>query len=116
VLVEPSALTRMAVAGYLRECGYAVIETDGPDEAKRVLQAGMKADIAFIDLDARDGVDGFGLAKWIRAERPEIRVLLTSGVRRTAETAAELCEQGPHLSKPYEHRDLEAQILRLLAR
>lgn len=106
----------MAVAGYLRECGYQVTETDGADEARRVLQAGAEVQVAFIDLDTTDELDGFGLAQWIRAERPEVKVLLTSGARRTAETAGDLCEQGPHLAKPYDHRELESQIRRLLAR
>jgi DNA-binding NtrC family response regulator len=115
LLVEASALTRMAVAAYLRECGYQVTETGGAAEARRVLQAGAPAQVAFIDLDAQGELDGFGLAQWIRAERPDIKVLLTSGVRRTAETAGELCEQGPPIAKPYDHRELESQIRRLLA-
>lgn len=108
-------LARMALAAYLRECGYKVIETDGPIEARHVLEAGTMPDIAFIDLDAKGEIDGFGLAQWIRAERPGIKVLLTSGVRRTAETAGDLCEQGPDLAKPYDHRELESRIRRLLA-
>jgi CheY-like chemotaxis protein len=116
LLVEPNALKRMAIAGYLRQCGYEVVETDGPGEARRVLEAGAKADIAFIDLDNEGEIDGFELAQWIRRQRPDVKVLLTSGVRRAAETAGDLCEEGPHLAKPYEHRDLEAQIRRLLAR
>jgi len=106
----------MAVAGYLRQCGYQVTETDGAVEARRVLLAGAAVQVAFIDLDAGGEFDGFGLAQWIRAERPEVKVLLTSGARRTAETAGDLCEQGPHLAKPYDHRELESQIRRLLAR
>jgi DNA-binding response OmpR family regulator len=116
LLVEASALTRMAVASYLRECGYQVTETDGAAEARRVLEAGFAVQVAFIDLDSGGELDGFGLAQWIRAEHPEVKVLLTSGVRRTAETAGDLCEHGPHLAKPYEHRELERQIRRLLAR
>jgi DNA-binding NtrC family response regulator len=116
VLVEASALMRMAVAAYLRECGYQVIETAGPAEARRLLKNGTVAEIALIDVDAEVETDGFGLAQWIRAERPGIKVLLTSGVQRTAETAGDLCKQGPRLAKPYDHRSLEAQIRRLLAR
>jgi CheY-like chemotaxis protein len=116
LLVESNALKRMAIAGYLRQCGYGVVETDGPTEARRLLDSGAKAHIAFIDLHAQGENDGFALAHWIRKQRPDVKILLTSGVRRTAETAGELCEQGPHLAKPYEHRDLEAQIRRLLAR
>ena len=115
LLVEASALTRMAVASYLRDCGYQAAETDGAAEARRLLQAGAAPQVAFIDLDIKDELGGFGLAQWIRAERPDVKVLLTSGVRRTAETAGDLCEHGPHLAKPYDHRDLESQIRRLLA-
>jgi len=30
MLVEANALKRLAIAAYLRECGYEVVETDGP--------------------------------------------------------------------------------------
>jgi DNA-binding response OmpR family regulator len=106
----------MAVAAYLRECGYQVIETVGSAEARRLLQGGAPADAAVIDVDADGKTDGFGLAQWIRLQRPDIKVLLTAGVQRTAQTAGDLCEQGPRLAKPYDHRNLEAQIRRLLAR
>jgi len=115
LLVEARALTRMAVAGYLRDCGYQVAEADGAAEAKRLLEAGVAPQVAFIDLDIKDEIDGFGLAQWIRAVRPDVKVLLTSGARRTAATAGDLCEHGPYLAKPYDHRDLESQIRRLLA-
>lgn len=115
LLVEASALTRMAVAAYLRDCGYTVAEAAGAPEARQLLQSGALPQVAFIDLDSGDEPDGFDLAQWIRAERPEVKVLLTSGVRRTAETAGDLCERGPHLAKPYEHRELEREIRRLLA-
>lgn len=116
LLVESSALMRMAIAAYLRECGYVVTEADNPTEARQLLEAGTQADVAFIDLEGTGQIDGFGLAHWIRKTRPDLKVLLTSGARRAAEAAGDLCEQGPHLAKPYAHRDLEAQIRRLLAR
>ena len=115
VLVEAKPLMRMAVAAYLRECGYQVIETTGPAEARRLLQSGTMADLALIDIDADRESDGFELAQWLRLQRPDIKVLLTSGVQRTAQTAGDLCEQGPHLANPYHPRNLEAQIRRLLA-
>jgi CheY-like chemotaxis protein len=115
LLVEASAVTRMAVAGYLRGCGYQVTEAAGAAEARRVLQAGAAPQVAFIDLDIGDELGGFDLAQWIRAERPDVKVLLTSGTRRTAQAAGDLCEDGPHLAKPYNHRNLEREIRRLLA-
>jgi DNA-binding response OmpR family regulator len=116
LLVEASALKRMAIAAYLRECGYTVIEADNPAEARRLLEAGTETDVVFIDLEATGQIDGFSFAHWVRKAQPDVKVLLTSGVRRAAETAGDLCEEGPHLAKPYAHRDLEAQIRRLLAR
>lgn len=116
LLVEGNALMRMALAAYLRECGYVIIETDSPTEARRLLDAGTKADIAFIDLEATGEFDGFGLAHWIRKTLPGLKVLLASGVRRAAEMAGDLCEQGPHLARPYSHHELETHIRRLLAR
>lgn len=107
---------RMALAAYLRECGYIVLETNSPTEARRLLDAGMKADIAFIDVEATGELDGFGLAHWIRKTHPSLKVLLASGVRRAADMAGDLCMQGPHSAQPYPHRDLEAHIRRLLAR
>ena len=116
LLVESSPVVRMAIARYLRECGYAVVEADNPAEARLLLETGTKADVAFIDLEATGQIDGFALAHWIRKTRPDLKVLLTSGVQRAAETAGDLCEKGPHLAKPYAHRELEAQIRRLLGR
>ena len=34
---------------------------------------------------------------------------------RTAEQAGELCAKGPHLTKPYDHALVEAEIRKLLA-
>ena len=52
-------------------------------------------------------MDGFGLAQWVRRERPWLKVILTSGAARTAKEAGDLCEQGPVLAKPYDHAELE---------
>lgn len=105
----------MALADYLRECGYTVVETSDADEAITVLEADVPVDIAFSDIAMPASLDGFGLAQWIRRERPGIKVILTSGVARSAKAAGELCEHGPMLAKPYEHADLERRIRALLA-
>ena len=85
------------------------------DEAITVLEADVPVDIAFSDIAMPASMDGFGLAQWIRRERPGIKVILTSGVARSAKAAGELCEHGPMLAKPYEHADLERRIRALLA-
>jgi len=115
LIVEADVLVRNAVAGYLRECGYIVIEAAGPDEALGVLEADKPVDVVFSEVNFRQG-DGFALAQRIRRDWPRIKIILTSGVHKTCEEAGELCEHGPMLAKPYEHRDLERHIRQLLGR
>jgi CheY-like chemotaxis protein len=115
LVVADEVLVRMAVSDYLRECGYNVVEASDAHEAIEVMTSEAGVDIAFADITMPGSLDGFGLAQWIRRERPDIRVVLTSGVARSAKAAGELCEDGPMLAKPYEHADLERRIRALLA-
>jgi CheY-like chemotaxis protein len=116
LVVEDDVLVRSIVAAYLRECGFDVIEANSADEAIRVLQAEVRVDIVFSDIQMPGSMDGFGLAQWIRRERPWLKVILTSGAARTAKEAGDLCETGPVLAKPYDHAELERNIRALLAR
>jgi CheY-like chemotaxis protein len=109
-------LIRTVVAAYLRECGFDVVEAGSADEAIRVLEADINVDIVFSDVNMPGSMDGFGLAQWLRRERPGLKIILTSGVARTAKEAGDLCEHGPMLAKPYDHAELERHIRTLLAR
>jgi CheY-like chemotaxis protein len=115
LIVVDEVLVRMAVSNYLRECGYNVVETGDAQEAIEVMTSDVAVDIAFSDIAMPGKLDGFGLAQWIRRERPDIKVVLSSGVARSAKAAGELCEHGPALAKPYDHADLERRIRALLA-
>jgi CheY-like chemotaxis protein len=116
LVVEDDVLVRTVVAAYLRECGFDVVEAGSADEAIRVLQADIGVDIVFSDVNMPGSMDGFGLAQWLRRERPGLKVILTSGAARTAKEAGDLCEHGPMLAKPYDHAELERHIRTLLAR
>jgi len=115
LVVVDEVLVRMALSDYLRECGYNVVETSDAQEAIEVMTSDVAVDVAFSDIVMPGSLDGFGLAQWIRRERPDIKVVLSSGVARSAKAAGELCEHGPILAKPYEHADLERRIRALLA-
>ncbi len=115
LLVHGDILVRTALAAYLRECGYEVVEAGTPEEATQALRLEMKFDLAFLDIEGNEGA-GFQLAQSIRKHRPEVRVVLAAGIPRAAAEAGELCEQGPMQRRPYDHRTLERHIRRLLAR
>ena len=117
LVVEDEVLIRLVIAEYLRECGYRVHEAANADEALAVLEEpNVAVDIVFSDVIMPGSMDGFGLARWIRAHRPQIDVVLTSGIDRSAEIAGVLCEAGPLLEKPYEPQSVVDRIKQLLAR
>src|SRR4030088_1213265 len=105
LIVENEVLVRMAVAAYLRECGFKVVEARTAVEALRVFESDTAVDVLFCGVNIPGDMDGFGLAQWVRRERSHTKVILTSSVRRSAEEAGTLCEQWPHLGKPYDHRN-----------
>ncbi len=110
LIVVDDVFARMAVSGYLRECGYAVVEAGDAAQAMEVLAADVTIDIAFADLALPNSPESFALAQWIRRERPAIKVILTSGLAPTARAAGDLCEHGPMLAKPYHPTELERRI------
>ena len=82
LVVEPDILVRMTIADYLRGCGYRVIEGVIADDVMTVLGAQKKIDVIFAEVQLGGGMDGFGLAQWVRAHHPDVDVILTSGIAK----------------------------------
>ena len=115
LVVEDEIFIRLVVADYLRGCGYKVLEAANADEAVTLLQhKEIEVDVVFSDVEMPGSMDGFKLAKWVRANRPEIDVILTGNITRATDAAAQLCEEGP-LPKPYEPELAADRIRRLIA-
>ena len=113
LLVEHEAVERTALASYLRDCGYRVVEAVSAEEAEAALAMDAGIDIAFIAADLPGDRDGFTLARQLRARREGLRVLLAATVERAATLAGELCADGPNVRKPYEPQALVDWIKRL---
>src|SRR4051812_45773261 len=107
LVVEDEVLVRLVIADYLRECGYRVYEAVNASEAVAMLQAPeVMIGIVFSDVQMPGDMDGFGLARWVRNNKPGVQVILTSGVERSADIAATLCEAGTLLEKPYSSQNV----------
>jgi DNA-binding response OmpR family regulator len=104
----------MAIADYLRDCGYQVFEASDAAEAKSIIQATVRVDLVFSDVNMPGTADGFALARWVRDHFPSLHVVLTSGMAGTAEKARDLCHGGPLITKPYDHTAVLARIRQLL--
>jgi hypothetical protein len=71
--------------------------------------------VAVVFSDMGIAGDGFGVAQWVRRERPNVKIVLSSGLKRSAEEAGKLCQEGPQQKEPYDHAILEREIRELLA-
>ena len=117
LVVEDEVLVRLAIADYLRDCGYRVLEAASGDEAVSVLaSADLAVDVVFSDVQMPGTRDGFALAHWVRKNRPGVRVVLTSGWAGAAAKAGELCHDGPMVTKPYDHAAVLRWIREMLGR
>jgi DNA-binding response OmpR family regulator len=115
MLIEPDILIRTPLAEYLRECGFRVAEAFNTAEARDILaNAPAGIDMILMDADAPEE-NGFVFAAWVRAHYPSIEVILAGSIERTVTKAGELCEEGPALSKPYDHKLVLKEIRRRLA-
>ena len=116
LIVDGDIVSRHVIADYLRHCGYAVVEAANTDEALVGLaEPTLSIDVILCDVSALGSRSAFELATWVRANRPELEVKLAQGAEIAAQTAAELCENGPHLRRPYEPEAVVDYIKRLRA-
>lgn len=116
LIVDGDIVSRHVIADYLRHCGYAVVEAATTDEAyAAMVEPTMSIDVVLCDVAALGSRSGFELASWVRTSRPDLEVRLAASVDVVAQTAAQLCESGPHLKRPYEPEAVVDYIKRLRA-
>jgi CheY-like chemotaxis protein len=115
LVVEDEVLIRLSITEYLQECGFKVLDASNASEAQSILEGGRSVDVLFTDVQMPGALDGFSLARWVKARFPDVRVILTSGVARMARDAADLCDHASFLPKPYDHRQLANEIQAALA-
>lgn len=116
IVVEPSILARLVLCDYLRECGYRVLEASNATEAIAVLdESGLPIDVVLSEVELPGDMDGFTFSRYVRQKHPQIRMLLAGTVAKAADVAAEICEDGPLLTKPYDQQLVLDRIKRLTA-
>ena len=112
LLVEDEAPLRLLVSDVLRRCGYTVLVADtGVTALDLWRQSSSRIDLLFTDLVMPGGVSGLDLASRLRAEKPELKVLFTSGYRPAGEQCPVGTEGEHFLQKPYLPEQL-VQIVR----
>jgi DNA-binding response OmpR family regulator len=118
LIVDADILVRHPLAEYLRECGYRVVQAANTDEARALFTWTRRRrviDVVLADVNAPGAENAFALAIWIRANHARVQVILAGTIDAATERAADLCEGGPRLSKPYDSQLLLDRIQRALA-
>jgi len=115
MVLESDVLVRTEIAQFLRECGYKVIEGTMANDLWAIIDAKVKLDVVFSEVNLPGETDGFAVAKRIRQTYPQIDTILTSSIEGAADKVKDLCDEGP-LKKPYRSADVAARIHLVLER
>ena len=115
LVVDGDVLVRHVISDYLRNCGYVVVEAATTDEAVIVLEdAKVTADAVLCDADAPGSQSAFQLRAWALRRRPQVQIILAGSIAAAANKAAELCEEGPQLRRPYDPQGVIEYIRRII--
>ena len=102
-VVEDEAILREMARDILKDCGYHLLEASTGKEALDVWrESAGKIDLVLTDMVMPDGISGVDLAERLLADRPDLKIIFTSGYTST-EINAELLSrsQARFLQKPY---------------
>jgi CheY-like chemotaxis protein len=117
LLIDDDDAVREAAQRLLRKAGYTVLEArSGSEGIEAVRRFGGVVHAAVLDINM-PGMDGYAVYKAMRAVRPDIRVLIWSGLEPEG-VRARLKELGHDLEvieKPSHMRDIAVALKRLLA-
>jgi signal transduction histidine kinase/CheY-like chemotaxis protein len=114
LLVEDDADVRAATSAMLEELGYTVMVAGCSDEALEMLRDGRRVDILFSDVIMATGTTGIELARTIRAERPELPILLASGYTAQRVVPTAMDRDLPLLRKHYTMVQLAEALAKLI--
>jgi CheY-like chemotaxis protein len=103
LLVDDEAAIRSMARIFLEMNGYYVIEAKNGPEAVAIARGKQRRiDLMVTDLFLPDGFTGQQLAQRLQADRPDLKVIFSSGYDREAFTQDNLLKTGINfLQKPY---------------
>lgn len=110
LLVDDEDLVRMSTADMLIDLGYEVVEARSAEEALTLLQNGAEPSLVVTD-HLMPGMSGAQLARALKAERPELPVLIVSGYAEAEGIDPDVAR----LTKPFRNAELAESLSTLRA-
>src|SRR6185503_1190552 len=114
LIVDDEQIVRNSLRRALTRFGYRVLDAgDGTSALAAMQAADPPVDLVILDLVLPGG--GAGIFELLKAIRPDVRVLVSSGYSPDAEAARGLAERVEgFLPKPYELSQLKAAVAKAL--
>jgi two-component system cell cycle sensor histidine kinase/response regulator CckA len=104
LVVEDEPALRELVVRHLRKQGYKIIQASSGTEALAIwLDHAQEIDLLFTDMVMPDGMTGRDLAETLKTQKPEIKIIYTSGYSlEVVEQDFALRKGANFLQKPYQ--------------
>jgi signal transduction histidine kinase/DNA-binding response OmpR family regulator len=115
LVVEDDPDVRTYTVDILRELGYRVLEADDGSAALRVIAQHPEIGLLFTDVGLPGTMNGKQLSDAARRERPDLKVLFTTGYARNAIVHQGRLDEGVELIvKPFTYAGLASKIRQVL--
>jgi CheY-like chemotaxis protein len=113
LVVDDEPLVREIAVDILSDLGVIPYEAEDADEALFMLAAHPAIAVLFTDIKMPGGMDGVQLARRVNEIRPDVGIIITSGMRMMS--SLPMPEDGIFLPKPYRAEQLTQAIEQKLA-
>jgi PAS domain S-box-containing protein len=110
LVVEDNPLVRRLTVRRVETLGYRVLEADSGPSALKVMRLHGDVDLIFSDVVMAGGMSGLELARTIREERPDQKILLTTGFAEEIARSDSVDALLRILRKPYDQARLSQAI------
>jgi PAS domain S-box-containing protein len=116
LVVEDNADVRRTAVSQLRDLGYRTLEAGSGKEALAQLDGAPQIALIFTDIVMPGGMTGWELGTAVKAVRPDLPILYTSGFSESSvqDDRAHLANR-LFLPKPYRKRELAQKLQQLLS-
>jgi CheY-like chemotaxis protein len=114
LVVEDDPSVRRMLVKALRALGYQVFEASNGQEAMTLWRDhGQQVDLLLTDMVMPEGMTGYELAEKVRAEKPDLKIIISSGYSAEMSRVFTPTAEGiVYLPKPYKMADLGAVLRR----
>ncbi len=117
LVVEDDAQVREVTLKRIESLGYAVEEARTGPEAIKHLESGAPVRLVLSDIVMPGGMTGYDVARWVASNKPDIRVILSSGYNegdRSVDATGAIRDVA-FLEKPYSRDSLARALSEALA-